>query len=93
MRSVSRTERQDLQLQHLRLKTAQLIPLKFSRFDPHLKRLCLRQNDITSPVPEEVFEGLEGLEEIDLYDNRLGPAVEDEELRGCSNITCVESLV
>lgn len=77
----------DLQLQHLRLKTAQLIPLKFKRFNPHLKRLCLRQNDITSPIPGEVFEGLEALEEIDLYDNRLGPDVEDEELKGCSNIT------
>jgi len=36
-----------------------------------------------------VFSGLDVLEEIDLYDNRLGPEVEDEELKGCRNITYV----
>jgi len=71
------------------LKTPQLVSLQFNRFNPHLKRLCLRQNDVTSPIPAEAFGGLDALEEIDLYDNRLGPRVEDDELAGCSNITYV----
>jgi protein phosphatase 1 regulatory subunit 7 len=78
---------QELQLQHLRLKTPQLVSLQFNRFNPHLKRLCLRQNDVTSPIPPEAFGELDALEEIDLYDNRLGPRVEDDELAGCSNVT------
>lgn len=88
-----RADEQDLQLQHLRLKTPQLIQLNFGRFNPHLKRLCLRQNEISSPIPPEAFQGLDGLEEIDLYDNRLGSTVEDEELAGCSNVTYVAAYL
>jgi len=47
----------------------------------------LRQNELSSPLPDGIFEGLENLEELDLYDNRLGPVVEDEELRGLGNLT------
>lgn len=80
---------EDLQLQHLRLKTAALPGLSLRRF-PHLQRLCLRQNDLSSPIPPEAFEGLAELEELDMYDNRLGPRVEDEELRGCPNVTSLD---
>ncbi|WVQ83209.1 hypothetical protein IAT38_005348 [Cryptococcus sp. DSM 104549] len=83
-------ETEDLQLQHLRLKTPFLTPLNFPRFGKHLKRLCLRQNELTSPLPVEAFAGLEELEEIDMYDNRLGPRVSDEELKGMSNVTSLD---
>jgi Leucine-rich repeat (LRR) protein len=78
---------QDLQLQHLRLKSSSLPLLRFPRFGPHLKRLCLRQNELTSPLPPDALEGLTQLEELDCYDNRLGPRVRDEEVRGCGNVT------
>jgi len=81
----------DLHLQHLRLKNTSLPPLEFSRFTK-LQRLCLRQNELSSPLPEGIFEGLGELEELDLYDNRLGPVVEDEELKGLGNLTCVWPL-
>jgi protein phosphatase 1 regulatory subunit 7 len=42
---------------------------------------------LSSPLPDGIFEGLGNLEELDLYDNRLGPVVEDEELRGLGNLT------
>ena len=77
----------DIQLPHSRLKSSSLAGLNFPRFGHNLKRLCLRQNVITSPIPQGVFEGLDKLEELDLYDNRLGPRVGDEELTGCSNLT------
>lgn len=47
----------------------------------------MRQNELSSPLPDGIFEGLGELEELDLYDNRLGPVVDDEELRGLSNLT------
>ncbi|WWC96181.1 hypothetical protein V866_003048 [Kwoniella sp. B9012] len=81
---------EDLQLQHLRLKSNSLPPLNIPRFSKYLKRLCLRQNEITSPLPSGVFEGLTELEELDLYDNRLGSRVEDEELKGCENLTSLD---
>ncbi|WWC62657.1 uncharacterized protein I303_105254 [Kwoniella dejecticola CBS 10117] len=81
---------EDLQLQHLRLKSSSLAPLNIPRFSTHLKRLCLRQNELTSPLPEGVFTGLSGLEELDLYDNRLGSRIEDDELKGCENLTSLD---
>ena len=78
---------QDLQLQHLRLKSTSLPPLHLDKFGNHLKRLCLRQNEISSPLPPGSLNGLGELEELDLYDNRLGPRMTDEELRGCPNVT------
>ncbi|WWC70835.1 uncharacterized protein I206_104787 [Kwoniella pini CBS 10737] len=81
---------EDLQLQHLRLKSSSLAPLNIPRFSKHLKRLCLRQNELTSPLPEGVFEGLSGLEELDLYDNRLGSRIGDEEVKGCENLTSLD---
>ncbi|EIW73489.1 hypothetical protein TREMEDRAFT_24836 [Tremella mesenterica DSM 1558] len=80
---------EDLQLQHLRLKTPTLLSLNLGRFK-QLKRLCLRQNELISPLPPQALDGLEELEEIDLYDNRLGPVVEDEELKGCKNVTSLD---
>ena len=82
---------QDLHLQHLRLSTENLLDLHFPRFGKHLQRLCLRQNNLTSPLPHEAFDGLEALEELDLYDNKLGHRVHDKELSGCLNLTYVIS--
>ncbi|EAL21219.1 hypothetical protein CNBD2740 [Cryptococcus deneoformans B-3501A] len=81
---------EDLQLLHLRLKTPLLVPLNFPRFGNHLKRLCLRQNELTSPLPSGAFANLTELEELDFYDNRLGPHVRDEELAGCPNISTLD---
>ncbi|WVW84763.1 hypothetical protein I302_106798 [Kwoniella bestiolae CBS 10118] len=81
---------EDLQLQHLRLKSSSIAPLNIPRFSKYLKRLCLRQNEITSPLPSGVFEGLSELEELDLYDNRLGSRVEEEELKGCESLTSLD---
>ena len=78
-----------MQLLHLRLKSASLAQLNFPRFGTHLKRLCLRQNDLTSPLPTEAFEGLGELDELDFYDNRLGPKLEDEEVKGCPKLEYV----
>lgn len=80
-------EWQDLQLQHLRLKNASLEPLRLGRFGKSLKRLCLRQNELSSPLPQGVFGDLEALEELDMYDNRLGPEVTDEEVKGLNSLT------
>lgn len=77
----------ELQLLHLRLKSSSLPPLNFPRFGRNLKRLCLRQNDITSPIPAEILEGLYELEELDFYDNRIGPSVSDDEIKGSPNLT------
>nr|ODN99830.1 enzyme regulator [Cryptococcus depauperatus CBS 7855] len=81
---------EDLQLMHLRLKTPILVPLNFPRFGRHLKKLCLRQNDLTSPLPADALDGLAELEELDFYDNRLGPRVTDQELRGCPDISSLD---
>jgi len=79
--------RKDLHLQHLKV-TSELLPqLHFSRFGKTLKRLCLRQNNLTSPLPAEAFQGLEALTELDMYDNRLGSRVRDNEIAGCSSLT------
>jgi protein phosphatase 1 regulatory subunit 7 len=60
-----------LELTHLQLVNSSLPPLHLPRFGSHLKRLCLRQNRLTSLDPE-VFEALTELEELDFYDNRIG---------------------
>jgi protein phosphatase 1 regulatory subunit 7 len=76
----------ELHLQHLRLKNTSLEPLEINRF-AHLKRLCLRQNELSSPLPEGAFDNLGELEELDMYDNRLGPVIEDAELKGLNSLT------
>lgn len=78
---------EELHLQHLRLHNSSLLPLRLPRFGKSLRRLCLRQNELSSPLPGEVFEGLDALDELDLYDNRLGPRVGDDELGGVKNVT------
>jgi protein phosphatase 1 regulatory subunit 7 len=83
--------KKELQLLHLRLKSAALPQLNFPRFGQHLKRLCLRQNDLTSPLPAEAFEGLGALDDLDFYDNRLGPSMEDAEIKGCPNLRYASS--
>ena len=40
-----------------------------------------------SPLPEGIFGGLGELEELDLYDNRLGPTVGDDEVKGLNKLT------
>lgn len=75
----------ELHLQHLRLENSSLPPLRLPRFTG-LRRLCLRQNELESPLPAECLE-LPALEDLDLYDNRLGPRVEDDEVKGMSKIT------
>lgn len=75
----------ELHLQHLRLENSSLPPLRLPRFS-ELRRLCLRQNELESPLPAECLE-LPALEELDLYDNRLGPRVEDEEVKGMGKVT------
>lgn len=77
---------EELHLQHLRLHDSSLPPLRLPRFK-QLQRLCLRQNELSTPLPGEVFEGLDALTELDLYDNRLGPRVSDDELKGVKNVT------
>lgn len=89
--SARRLMRQDLQLQHLRLKNTSLPPLRLERFGSSLRRLCLRQNELSSPLPDGTFAGLSELQELDMYDNRLGPDVMDDELKGLGNLTCVSS--
>jgi protein phosphatase 1 regulatory subunit 7 len=75
----------ELHLQHLRLHNSSLPPLRLPRFTG-LRRLCLRQNELSSPLPVEQL-ALPSCEELDLYDNRLGPRVEDEELKGFKDLT------
>lgn len=77
---------QELHLQHLKLDSDSLLPLNFPRFGEHLERLCLRQNLLSSPLPAEAFQGLHKLDDLDMYDNRLGHKVHDEELAGCPNL-------
>ena len=87
-----RVNPKDLQLQHLRLKSVSLPTLRLERFSKYLKRLCLRQNELVSPLPCEALRGLTELDQLDLYDNRLGPRVTEDELSGCPNLTCVTPL-
>ncbi|BEI86868.1 hypothetical protein CcaverHIS002_0702140 [Cutaneotrichosporon cavernicola] len=79
---------EELHLQHLRLENSSLLPLHLPRFT-HLNRLCLRQNELSSPLPADCFT-LNELEDLDLYDNRLGPRVEDAELKGASKVTSLD---
>ena len=60
--------KQEINLVHARLKS--LSNLRLPRFGADLKRLCLRQNQISALEPE-VFRELVELEELDLYDNKL----------------------
>ncbi|CDZ96948.1 Protein phosphatase 1, regulatory subunit, and related proteins [Phaffia rhodozyma] len=61
----------DLELTHSSLDSEKLLELELPRFGPYLKRLCLRQNRITS-LDESIFHHLTELEELDAYDNRVG---------------------
>lgn len=81
---------QELHLQHLKIVNDTLALLRFPRFGKHLNRICLRQNNLTSPLPAGAFEGLEALRELDMYDNRLGSRVHDEELAGCTGLTTLD---
>lgn len=74
---------EELHLQHLRLHNSSLPPLRLDRFT-QLKRLCLRQNDLETPLPELK---LPEVDDLDMYDNRLGPRVEDAELAGIPKVT------
>lgn len=65
---LARPWRQDLELVHLKLD--KIANLNLPRFARHLKRLCLRQNNI-SVLDPEIFEQLTSLEELDLYDNKV----------------------
>ncbi|KAJ9100676.1 hypothetical protein QFC21_003721 [Naganishia friedmannii] len=47
-------------------------------------------NNLSSPLPAEAFQCLEVLEELDMYDNKLGHRVHDEELAGCTNLTSLD---
>jgi len=66
-----------------RLSPTEIVNLPASDSEPE----DLRQNELSTPLPSDAFRDLDELEELDLYDNRLGPRISDEELRGCPNIT------
>lgn len=53
---------------HARIKSTD--NLRLSRFAPHLRKLCLRENFLSILDPD-VFLLFEKLEELDLYDNQL----------------------
>ena len=78
---------QEINLVHARLNT--LSNLRLFRFGPYLKRLCLRQNQISRLEPE-VFRELKELEELDLYDNKLKGV--GDALDACNKLTCVSPL-
>ncbi|KIJ67066.1 hypothetical protein HYDPIDRAFT_109066 [Hydnomerulius pinastri MD-312] len=59
---------EELELVHSRI--TKLAPLRLERFAGHLKRLCLRQNAI-STLDTDVFQQLTKIEELDLYDNKI----------------------
>ena len=73
---------QEINLVHARLNA--LANLRLPRFGPYLKRLCLRQNQISKLEPE-VFRELVELEELDLYDNKLKSV--GDALDNCSKMT------
>ncbi|KAK0500554.1 L domain-like protein [Armillaria luteobubalina] len=58
----------ELDLVHCRLGS--LDPLQLPRFAQHLKRLCVRQNHISTLEPL-ALSSLTLLEELDVYDNKL----------------------
>ncbi|OAL39919.1 hypothetical protein AYO20_00832 [Fonsecaea nubica] len=72
---------EDLDLVHCRISS--LPALKLERFTK-LKRLCLRQNAITSILLPEALG--EVLEELDLYDNLIS------HLKGLEDLKCLKSL-
>ncbi|GJJ08556.1 hypothetical protein Clacol_002774 [Clathrus columnatus] len=59
---------EELELIHSRLSSCSALNLP--RFAQHLKRLCLRQNLISTLEPSD-FESLEEIEELDFYDNKI----------------------
>ena len=76
---------QDLELTHLQLVNTSLPPLHLPRFGSFLKRLCLRQNRLTSLEPD-IFEALTQLEDLDFYDNRIN------HLEGFEKLTKLKSV-
>ncbi|KAF8841760.1 L domain-like protein [Paxillus ammoniavirescens] len=75
----------ELELVHAQISS--LAPLRLQRFAGHLKRLCLRQNAISFLDPE-VFHRLVGLEELDLYDNKIKDV--DDALDKLSSLTTLD---
>lgn len=59
---------QEIELVHSRLHS--LAHLRLERFGKHLKKLCLRQNFISTLDPD-IFSVLTELSELDLYDNKI----------------------
>ncbi|EIW83980.1 L domain-like protein [Coniophora puteana RWD-64-598 SS2] len=59
---------EELELVHSRISS--LNHLRLERFAKHLKKLCLRQNQISELDPA-TFSLLTELEELDLYDNKV----------------------
>ena len=68
LRRFSQRYYKEIELIHSRLNSVSKLGLP--RFGGHLRKLCLRQNYITSLDPE-VMHPLEKLVELDIYDNRL----------------------
>ena len=54
----------------MKLQSSQLPKFNIPRLANNLKKLCLRQNNITTLDPE-LFGKLLQLEELDLYDNKV----------------------
>ncbi|PPR05748.1 hypothetical protein CVT24_006687 [Panaeolus cyanescens] len=61
-------ETEELELLHSRIGS--LDELRLPRFAPSLRRLCLRQNFISTLDPQ-TFHQLTKLEDLDLYDNKI----------------------
>jgi protein phosphatase 1 regulatory subunit 7 len=75
---------QEVELVHARLASTD--NLRLARFAPHLKRLCLRENFLSS-LDVEVFQLFTKLEELDFYDNKLKSV--DSALNNMTELTCV----
>ncbi|CCM04306.1 uncharacterized protein FIBRA_06477 [Fibroporia radiculosa] len=76
---------EEIDLVHARIHSISALGLP--RFGAHLKKLCLRQNYI-SVLDPEVMKALAGLEELDLYDNKVKTV--DEALSGLSKLTVLD---
>ncbi|PAV16652.1 hypothetical protein PNOK_0827200 [Pyrrhoderma noxium] len=76
---------EEIELVHSRLSNLQ--SLRLPRFGNNLKKLCLRQNNI-STLELDVFGPLSGLEELDLYDNKLKAI--GNALDGCSRMAVLD---